>query len=217
MVLCLIRPATLVSLLLKKGAHTIEITGVGYHSYTTSVELKNTPVTIDVSLKEKLDELKAVIVMAGSFEAGDKKRAATVLSSIDIATTAGSNADITAALKTLPGAQQVGHQEGLFVRGGTGDETKQFIDGSVINNPFFTSTPDIASRGRFSPFLFKGTVFSTGGYSALYGQALSSAVILESIDLPEETSATASISPILLGGGFQQLAKNKKIFLGRQL
>lgn len=194
----------------EKGAHTIEITGVGYHSYTTSVELKNTPVTIDVSLKEKLDELKAVIVMAGSFEAGDKKRAATVLSSIDIATTAGSNADITAALKTLPGAQQVGHQEGLFVRGGTGDETKQFIDGSVINNPFFTSTPDIASRGRFSPFLFKGTVFSTGGYSALYGQALSSAVILESIDLPEETSATASISPILLGGGFQQLAKNKK-------
>jgi hypothetical protein len=33
--------------------------------------------------------------------------------------------------------------------------------------------------------LFKGTVFSTGGYSALYGQALSSALILESIDLPE--------------------------------
>ena len=192
------------------GTHNIDITGVGYHEYTTVVELKNTPVVLDISLKEKMDELKAVVVMAGSFEAGDKKRAATVLSSIDIATTAGSNADITAALKTLPGAQQVGNQEGLFVRGGTGDETKQFIDGTVLNNPYFTSTPDIASRGRFSPFLFKGTIFSTGGYSALYGQALSSAVILESIDLPEQSSATASISPILLGGGFQQLSKNKK-------
>lgn len=196
------------------GAHTIEVTGVGYHSYATPVELKNTDVTLDIVLKERLDELKAVVVMAGSFEAGDKKRAATVLSSIDIATTAGSNADITAALKTLPGAQQVGHQEGLFVRGGTGDETKQFIDGTVLNNPFFTSTPDIASRGRFSPFLFKGTVFSTGGYSALYGQALSSAVILESIDLPEQTSATASISPILLGGGYQKLSKDKKYSWG---
>jgi hypothetical protein len=192
------------------GTHNIDVTGVGYHEYTTVVELKNTPVVLDISLKEKMDELKAVVVMAGSFEAGDKKRAATVLSSIDIATTAGSNADITAALKTLPGAQQVGNQEGLFVRGGTGDETKQFIDGTVLNNPYFTSTPDIASRGRFSPFLFKGTIFSTGGYSALYGQALSSAVILESIDLPEQSSATASISPILLGGGFQQLSKNKK-------
>ena len=192
------------------GTHNIDVTGVGYHEYTTVVELKNIPIVLDISLKEKMDELKAVVVMAGSFEAGDKKRAATVLSSIDIATTAGSNADITAALKTLPGAQQVGNQEGLFVRGGTGDETKQFIDGTVLNNPYFTSTPDIASRGRFSPFLFKGTIFSTGGYSALYGQALSSAVILESIDLPEQSSATASISPILLGGGFQQLSKNKK-------
>ena len=192
------------------GTHNIDVTGVGYHEYTTVVELKNIPIVLDISLKEKMDELKAVVVMAGSFEAGDKKRAATVLSSIDIATTAGSNADITAALKTLPGAQQVGNQEGLFVRGGTGDETKQFIDGTVLNNPYFTSTPDIASRGRFSPFLFKGTIFSTGGYSALYGQALSSAVILESIDLPEQSSATASISPILLGGGFQQLSENKK-------
>ncbi len=115
----------------------------------------------------------------GSFAASDTKRAATVLNSIDVATVGGGNADITAArAKTLPGAQQVGEQEGLFVRGGAGYETKQFIDGTLVNNPYFTSVPDIATRGRFSPFLFKGTVFSTGGYSALYGQALSSAVIL---------------------------------------
>ncbi len=134
---------------------------------------------MDLQLKEELNELKAVTISAGSFAAGDSHRGA-VMSSIDIATTAGSNADISAALKTLPGAQQVGEQEGLFVRGGTGQETKQFIDGSLVNNPYYTSIPDISTRGRFSPFLFKGTVFSTGGYSALYGQALSSVVLLES-------------------------------------
>src|SRR5215216_2710485 len=75
------------------GAHIIEVTGVEYHEYNTPIELKNAPVKLDIVLKERLDELKAVVVMAGSFEAGDKKRAATVLSSIDIATTAGSNAD----------------------------------------------------------------------------------------------------------------------------
>src|SRR6202012_6198529 len=90
-----------------------------------------------------------------------------VLSPLDVATSAGSNADITAALKPLPGAQQIGEQEGLFVRGGAGYEAKQFIDGSLVNNPYYSSVPDIAQRGRFSPFLFKGTVFSTGGYSAL--------------------------------------------------
>ena len=127
------------------------------------------------------------------------KTRGAVMSSLDIATTAGSNADITAALKTLPGTQQVGEQEGLFVRGGTGQETKQFIDGSLVNNPYYTSVPDISTRGRFSPFLFKGTVFSTGGYSALYGQALSSVVLLESIDLPERSEIDASISPIVAG------------------
>jgi hypothetical protein len=70
-----------------------------------------------------------------------------------------------------------------------GEETQQFIDGTLVNNPYYTSVPDIATRGRFSPFLFRGTVFSTGGYSALYGQALSSAVILESIDFPERTGS----------------------------
>lgn len=198
----------------EKGPHILDVTGVGYVEDSVAVDLKNESIVFHFQLKEKLDELKAVIVTAGSFEASDRKRAVTVLNSIDIATTAGSNADITAALKTLPGAQQIGNQEGLFVRGGTGEETKQFIDGTLLNNPYFTSVPDIASRGRFSPFLFKGTVFSTGGYSALYGQALSSAVILESIDLPEKSSATAAISPIVLGAGLQELSKNKNYSWG---
>jgi hypothetical protein len=164
---------------------------------------------LDIIMKEEPNELKAVTITAGSFAAGDSKRGA-VLSSLDIATTAGSNADITAALKTLPGAQQVGEQEGLFVRGGAGYEAKQYIDGTLVNNPYNTSVPDIAQRGRFSPFLFKGTVFSTGGYSALYGQALSSVLLLESIDLPEKSEVDATLSPLFVGLGTQQLSSNKK-------
>ena len=197
----------------EKGDHLLTVTILGYNSFEQKVSLTNAPLIINASLKETLDELKAVIVTAGSFAAGDNKRAA-VLNSIDIATTAGSNADITAALKTLPGAQQVGEQEGLFVRGGTGYETKQFIDGTLVNNPYYTSVPDISTRGRFSPFLFKGTVFSTGGYSALYGQALSSALLLESIDLPERSEVDATISPLVVGAGTQHLAKNKKYSYG---
>jgi hypothetical protein len=152
--------------------------------------------------------MTAVVITAGSFEASDKKRA-TVLNAIDIATTASANADITAAIKTLPGAQQVGESEGLFVRGGTAAETKTYIDGTLVNNFFYSSVPDIAQRGRFSPFIFKGTIFSAGGYSALYGQALSSALILESIDLPEQSASNIGISPIGVSLGFQKLNKKK--------
>ena len=195
------------------GSFMLEAKIMGYKTVQQPVSLAKENLTISFSLKEELNELTAVTVTAGAFEASDKKRGA-VLTTLDVLTTGGANADITAALKTLPGAQQVGEQEGLFVRGGTGTETKQFIDGTVVNNPFFASVPDIASRGRFSPALFKGTVFSTGGYSALYGQAMSGAVILESIDLPERSEANASISTVFLGGGFQNLAKNKKSSYG---
>ncbi len=193
----------------EKGSHVITASSVGYKPFEQAINITNAPIVLEIVIKEELNELKAVTVTAGSFSAGDSKRGA-VLNSLDIATTAGSNADITAALKTLPGAQQVGEQEGLFVRGGAGYETKQFIDGTLVNNPYFSSVQDIAQRGRFSPFLFKGTVFSTGGYSALYGQALSSVLLLESIDLPEKSEVDASISPLFWGAGTQQLATNKK-------
>jgi vitamin B12 transporter len=106
-------------------------------------------------LKEQLSELKAVTITAGSFTAGDAKRGA-VLSSLDVATTAGSNADITAALKTLPGAQQVGEQEGLFVRGGAGYEAKQYIDGTLVNNPYYPAFPISPKEAAFLLFFSKG-------------------------------------------------------------
>ncbi|MBS1575575.1 MAG: TonB-dependent receptor [Bacteroidetes bacterium] len=198
----------------EKGDFIFLVTNIGYKSFEQKITIGTVALSIDVTMKEELSELKAVTVISGSFAAGDTKRAATVLNSLDVVTVGGGNADITSAVRTLPGAQQIGEKEGLFVRGGTGAETKQFIDGTLVNNPYFSSAPDLGSRGRFSPFLFKGTVFSTGGYSALYGQALSSALILESIDLPERSAANLSISPIILGGGFQDLSKNKKASWG---
>lgn len=193
----------------EKGAQVLVISFIGYKSYEQQIKVENGPITIDVVLKQEVTELTAVVLSAGTFEASDRKRAAAVLDPIDIVTTASANGDITGALKTLPGAQQVGESEGLFVRGGTAAETKTFIDGTLVNNFFFTSVPNIAQFGRFSPFLFKGTVFSTGGYSALYGQALSSALILESIDLPDQSSANLGFSVIGINGGYQHLAKNK--------
>lgn len=193
----------------EKGTAIIVASFIGYKNSEQAINLNNEPLIINITMKEELNELKAVVITAGSFEASDEKKV-TVLKPLDIVTTASANGDVSSALRTLPGTQQVGESAELFVRGGAGYETKQFIDGTLVNNPYFSSSPDIASRGRFSPFLFKGTVFSTGGYSALYGQALSSALILESIDLPDRSAASAFLSPLFAGGQYQSLAKNKK-------
>src|SRR5579875_3145507 len=192
----------------EKGDQILVATSIGYKTGEEKLHIAGTAIKADMVLKEEVSELKAVVITAGAFEASDKKKA-TVLNSIDIVTTASANADITAAIKTLPGTQQVGESEGLFVRGGTASETKIFIDGTLVNSFFYSSEPNIATRGRFSPFIFKGTVFSAGGYSALYGQALSSALILESIDLPDVSSASFGVSPLGVNAGLQELSKNK--------
>jgi vitamin B12 transporter len=193
----------------EKGEQLLVVTAVGFVGIEEKINLNETIPTFNFNLKEEFNEMKAVVITAGSFEASDRKRASAVLTSLDIVTTASGNGDVTGALKTLPGAQQVGETEGLFVRGGTAAETKIFIDGTLVNRFYYGSAPNTAGYGRFNPFLFKGTVFSTGGYSALYGQALSSAVILESIDLPDRTSASLGITALSLNGGYQYLNKKK--------
>jgi vitamin B12 transporter len=193
----------------EKGEQILKATATGYKPFEEKINITSTPIVLNIQLKEEITELKAVVISAGTFEASDAKRA-TALNPIDIVTTASANGDITSAIKTLPGTQQVGESEGLFVRGGTADETKYYIDGTLVNNFYYSSEPGQATRGRFNPFLFKGTIFSSGGYSALYGQALSSVLLLESIDLPEKTSADFGISYLAANAGIQKLSKNKK-------
>ena len=196
-----------------KDSATLKATYTGYTSQTKKVNLDGKEITVNFILKERISDLKAVVISAGSFEASDEKKG-TVLKALDIVTTAGSNGDSYGALKTLTGTQQTNDREGLFVRGGTGAETQTFIDGTWVKNAFSASIPDLGARGRFNPFIFKGTVFSAGGYSALYGQALSSAVILETIDMPERSSANLNLSSVGIGGSIQKLSKKKNESFG---
>ncbi|MFY9464654.1 MAG: TonB-dependent receptor [Sediminibacterium sp.] len=197
----------------EQGSFMLVAGNIGYKSVAFPVILARDTVRVNFSLKEEISELKAVVITAGAFVASDKKKG-TVLKPLDIVTTAGAVADIAATLQTLPGAQRVGEQEGLFIRGGSAEEAKIMIDGAVVNNFFYSAVPGIAQRGRFSPFLFSGTVFSTGGYSAIYGQALSSVLSLESVDIPERSEVQVGLSPIFGSAGFQEVTKNKKSSYG---
>ena len=193
------------------GDKMIAVSYIGFKDYESQVSLNNEPLNIEIKLQPTAANLKEIVITAGAFEASDEKKG-VVLSSLDIVTTAGALGDIAGALNTLPGTQKVGETGQLFVRGGTASETRTFIDGMRVQNPYTNTVPDVPSRGRFSPFLFKGTIFSTGGYSAEYGQALSSALILNSTDLADQT--TSSISLMSIGGGLSHThAWDKKMSL----
>ena len=109
----------------EKSEQVLKATASGYKDFEQKINIAAEPIIVKIELKESITELKAVVISAGTFEASDAKRA-TALNPIDIVTTASANGDITSAIKTLPGTQQVGESEGLFVRGGTASETKIF-------------------------------------------------------------------------------------------
>ncbi len=197
----------------EKGPQWLVFSAIGFGNDSLQIDLDETPHIYELVLKNQVQELNVVTVSAGSFEASDTKKG-VFLNSLDIATTAGSEADVFAALQTLPGTQVSFGENGLFVRGGLATETQTFFDGLLVKNPQGSQLPDMAARGRFSPFLFKGTNFSAGGYSAVYGQALSSALILESKDLPEKTTTAISLMTVGIGANQNQRFKNSSLSIG---
>jgi hypothetical protein len=200
----------------ESGNHTLIFSNPNYAEVEKQVVINNEPLVVSVEIIEKVTEINAVVITAGSIEASDKKRATASLTPMDVYNTAGANGAMAEGIKFFPGVQKTGESEGLFVRGGTGAETKFFMDGNLVNNYFNASVPGIPGHDRFNTSLFKGTSFSSGGYSALYGQALSAILALESVDLPDKTSAGFSVFPFSLTGNFQKLNDNKTASYGIQ-
>ena len=191
------------------GSQTLVVSFLSFETYKKTADLSNFN-AIKIRLKENIDALDAVVISAGTFEAGDKARV-SVLKPLDIVTTAGAAGDIIGALTTLPGAQIVGNDGRLFVRGGEANETQTFVDGLRVAQPFNPTANNIPTRSRFSPFLFNGISFSTGGYSAEYGEALSSVLTLNTIDEPTQNQTDISFMTVGLGVGNTQKKENHSL------
>jgi len=160
-----------------------------------------------ITLIEAITEMNAVTISAGAMEASDEGKS-VVLRSLDIVTTPSAMGDIMGAFQTLPGTSTVGNDGRLFVRGGDASEVGIYIDGMRVGNAYGTTAGNVPTRTRFNPNLFKGTFFSTGGYSAEFGQALSSALALNTKDLSIRSQGDLSIMSI--GGGYSHTLANEK-------
>ena len=190
----------------EKAIQTLVISFISFETAVRTADV-STFNNLQIKLRDDVNALDAVVINAGMFEAGEKAKV-TVLKPLDIVTTASAMGDFVGALQTLPGTATVGEDGRLFVRGGEAEETQIFIDGARVFTPFTPTTNNIPTRGRYSPFLFKGIRFSTGGYSAEYGQALSSVLLLSTIDEPDQEKTDISFMTVGLGVGNTQKWKN---------
>ncbi|MDQ7064221.1 MAG: TonB-dependent receptor [candidate division KSB1 bacterium] len=169
----------------KFGQQRLRASMMGYESAEKAVVIRpGDTLRVDFILHETLILLKEAVVTASAFSTGDEK--GVTLRSLDVVTTPGTAADIFLAIKTFPGVAMLDEGSGLFVRGGNVNETVTILDQATVVHPYKYESPTGGIFGTISPFLVKGTFFSSGGFSAKYGNALSGILDMQSQDMPPQ-------------------------------
>src|SRR5690606_32695006 len=176
------------------GVKTLKVSFVSYETFSLTKDVSELH-NLQIKLRDDVNALDTVVISAGTFSAGDNSKI-SVLKPLDVVTTASALGDFVGAIQTLPGTTTVAEDGRLFVRGGDATETQIFIDGIRVFTPYVPTTSNSPTRGRYSPFLFDGITFSTGGYSAEFGQALSSVLLLNTIDEPDQEKTDIGIMSV---------------------
>ncbi len=173
---------------IKVGTYSVQASFIGYTTEVkTDVILTSAkPSQINFELAEAVIQLQGVTVTSGFF-----KTIPTEVSSIsmlnyeEMRRSPGGFEDVVRALSVLPGvAQASAGRNDLVVRGGAPSENLFLVDGFVVPNiNHFGSQGATGGPLSFINLDYVNEIsFSTGGFSAVYGDKLSSGL---SIDLKE--------------------------------
>ena len=146
--------------------------------------------------------LEEISVSAGTYIAGEERGAQ--LTPLEVATTPGTTADIGRTVQTLPGVQTVDEGNALFVRGGDYLETKVFVNDALLLTGFRYDNPTGTFANTPNAFLLDGIFFSSGGFGARFGNALSGVVSLRTLGRPVKNLGTlsAGLGALSASGGW---------------
>lgn len=177
----------------QRGKVTLIFSIVGYAKFSKEIDIvSSAKINEEIILKESAVKLNEAIVTASSY--GSEKEKGLVISRIDVLTTPGGATDIYQSLKTMPGVTQVSESAQLYIRGGDPIETITMINQSVVYHPF---TFESSYGGLFSNLnqsAVKSIYFTSGGFSAKYGNALSGVLDIETKDQITRTTSNIGIS-----------------------
>ncbi|HSJ24906.1 MAG TPA: TonB-dependent receptor [Longimicrobiales bacterium] len=136
-------------------------------------------------------------------------RASTTLRRMDVYTMPGGTAEMLQALQAMPGATRAGDGAELYIRGGDPAETPIFFDGGRLAFTGRWESLQGASMGVVDATILRRAYFSSGGFSARYGNALSGIVDVETEGRPAATSVRAGANMVQAGGSVRTAMGDK--------
>jgi hypothetical protein len=202
------------------GVYQVRASYVGYGTVTKSDVSVNTgrPTNILISLSESALQLQSVTVKSSYFNTSTTEfNSLATFGYEEIRRSPGGFEDVVRALSVLPGVAQASPgRNDLVVRGGAPSENLYIVDGFVVPNiNHFGNQGATGGPLSFINLDFvRETAFSTGGFSAKYGDKLSSTL---SIDLREgrqdRIGGKATISATQFAFNLEGPATSKSTFI----
>jgi len=167
------------------GLYRVQASFIGYKQQIRTDIVVNSarPAVVNFELQESAIELEGVTVATDYFEKSPTELGnITALSYEEIRRSPGGFEDVVRALSILPGvAQAAAGRNDLVVRGGAPSENLYLVDDFVVPNINHFGTQG-ATGGALSYInldFVNNTTFSTGGFSTIYGDKLSSVLAIK--------------------------------------
>jgi outer membrane receptor for ferrienterochelin and colicin len=204
-------------LTLPPGQAFVEVVAAGYYALSTTVEVSpaQTPL-LELELARDSGFATTVDVVAAAPAAAPATQA---VAPVQVLRTPGALDNVFRTLQTLPGVaatEEFGSR--LAVRGGSPDQNLTMMDGVEIHDPYRL----FGLTSAFNPEIIQRFELATGGFSARYGDRLSSLLTVENRDGRRDTrlggSASLSITDanVVLEGALPRQAAGSWLLTGRR-
>lgn len=202
------------------GSYTLKFSYMGYkNEKRTDIVVRSGGINYqEVEMRQYVIESESIEVTASYFSEIKKEATSTTnLSYEEIRRAPGAGGDISRIIKSLPSVAQIDDQiNSLVVRGGSPLENGFYLDNIELPNinHFPTQGTSGGSMGILNVDLIENVNFIAGGYSAKYGNKLSS--IME-IDYRQgnhtETKAQVNVDMAGIGGVYEGPINEKCNFI----
>jgi outer membrane receptor protein involved in Fe transport len=168
-------------LFLKPGTHLLVISFVGYKTESKEVQIESGDKTLHVALFATDILLQEVTVYSSSpGQAVQTEVSSMSLPSERLVDVTSVIPDVFRSIQTLPGISADNEFSAKFsVRGGTYDENLVLVNGAQVYEPFHVKEAPNASISIFNIDMMQKVTLVTGGYSAKYGDRMSSVMDIQ--------------------------------------
>ena len=200
---------------LENGNYELQISYIGYKTETVKITIDNHDITLDIPLLKTDVLLQEVSVYAKSADSAVSKEISSIsMQSKRIEQISGVFPDVFRSIQMLPGLSANNEFSAKFnVRGGNYDENLVVVNGTQIYEPFHLKEAPNASVGIFNINLMRNVDIMTGGFSAMYGDRLSSVLNIEYREGNREKYTGAATLSLTNLEGFVEGPVGKKLFV----